>query len=116
VALIPAPAPLTRGAGGFPGKSDGHPPQPDPTEDGPHSTDRTLGKAKLPPAIKRQPNWREVREGAMDELAYFHQIDAATLIHGALFMMLWLGGIVALDYWVGALRSDSPRRGPGRPT
>ena len=23
----------------------------------------------------------------MDELAYFHQMDAATLIHGALFMM-----------------------------
>jgi hypothetical protein len=51
----------------------------------------------------------------MDELAYFHQMDAPTLIHGALFMMLWVGGIVAIDYWVGARRSDSPRRGGGRP-
>jgi len=83
----------------------------EPADDGPHSTDLALGKAKLPPAIKR----REVREWAMDELAYFYQMDAATLIHGALFMMLWVGGIVALDYWVGARRSDSPRRGPGRP-
>jgi hypothetical protein len=24
----------------------------------------------------------------MDDLAYFHQVDAATLIHGALFMLL----------------------------
>jgi hypothetical protein len=30
VTLIPAPAPLTRGAGGFPSKSDGHPLQPRP--------------------------------------------------------------------------------------
>jgi hypothetical protein len=51
----------------------------------------------------------------MDELAYFHQMDAATLSQGALSMMLWVGGIVAIDYWVGARRSDSPRRGTGRP-
>jgi hypothetical protein len=38
----------------------------------------------------------------------------ATLIHGALFMMLWVGGIVAIDYWVGA--RDSARRGTGHPT
>ena len=49
-------------------------------------------------------------------LAYFHQIDVPTLIHVALFMMLWVGGIVAIDYWVGARRSDPPRRGTGRPT
>ena len=42
----------------------------------------------------------------MEELAYFHQMDAATLIQGVLFMMLW----------VGARRSDPPRRGTGRPT
>jgi hypothetical protein len=52
----------------------------------------------------------------MDELAYFHQMDAATLIRVALFMMLWAVGIIAIDYWVGARRSDSPRRGTGRPT
>jgi hypothetical protein len=52
----------------------------------------------------------------MDELAYFHQMDVATLVHGALFLLLWAGGIVAIDYWVGARRSDSPRRGTGRPT
>jgi len=52
----------------------------------------------------------------MEELAYFHQMDAATLIQGVLFMMLWVGGIVASDYWVGARRSDPPRRGTGRPT
>ena len=33
----------------------------------------------------------------MDEFAYFHQMDVATLIHVALFMMLWVGGIVAID-------------------
>jgi hypothetical protein len=42
----------------------------------------------------------------MDGLAYFHQVDVATLIYGVLFMMLWVGG----------RRSDSPRRGTGRPT
>jgi hypothetical protein len=52
----------------------------------------------------------------MDEFAYFHQVDIATLIRGALFMMLWVGGIIAIDHWVGARRSDSPRRGTGRPT
>jgi hypothetical protein len=52
----------------------------------------------------------------MDELAYFHQMDVATLIYGVLFLLLWAGGIVALDYWVGARRSDSSRRGTGRPT
>ena len=52
----------------------------------------------------------------MDELAYFHQMDLATLIYGALFLMLWAGGIVDIDYWVGARRSDSPRRGTARPT
>ena len=46
----------------------------------------------------------------------FHQVDVTTLVDGALFMMLWVGGIVAIDYWVGARRSDSPRRGTGRPT
>jgi hypothetical protein len=44
----------------------------------------------------------------MDELAYFQQMDAAALVHGALFMMLWAGGIVSIDYWVGGRRSDSP--------
>ena len=52
----------------------------------------------------------------MDELAYFHQMDIATLLHVVLFMMLWVGGIVAIDYWVGTRRSDSLRRGTGRPT
>ena len=52
----------------------------------------------------------------MDELAYFHQMDVPTLIHVALFMTLWVGSIVAIDYWVGARSSDSPRRGTGRPT
>ena len=63
----------------------------------------------------RQPSRRDVGEAVMDELAYFHQMDAATLSQGALSMMLF-GGIVAIDYWVGARRSDSPRRGTGRPT
>jgi hypothetical protein len=53
---------------------------------------------------RRQPCRRECQVGAMDELAYFHQMDAATLIHGALFMMLWVSGIVAIDYWVGPRR------------
>jgi hypothetical protein len=48
--------------------------------------------------------WWGVKEGAMDELAYFHQIDVPTLIHVALFITLWVGGIVAIDYWVGARR------------
>jgi hypothetical protein len=52
----------------------------------------------------------------MDELAYFHQMDVATLIYGVLFMMVWVGGIVAIDYWVSARRPDSPRSGTGRPT
>jgi hypothetical protein len=52
----------------------------------------------------------------MDELAYFHRMEVAPLIHGALFLLLWAGGIVAIDYWVGARHSDSPRRGTGRPT
>ena len=43
----------------------------------------------------------------MDEFAYFHQMDVATLIHGALFMMLWAGGIVAIDRWVSARRMSS---------
>jgi hypothetical protein len=30
----------------------------------------------------------------MDEFAYFYHMDAATLIHGALFMMLWVGGMM----------------------
>jgi hypothetical protein len=42
----------------------------------------------------------------MDEFAYFHQMDAAMLIRGALFMMLWVGGIVAIDRWVGAQRTS----------
>ena len=52
----------------------------------------------------------------MDEFAYFHQTDVPTLIHVVLFMMLWIGGIVAIDYWAGAKRSDSPRQGTARPT
>jgi hypothetical protein len=52
----------------------------------------------------------------VDEFGYVHQVDVATLIDGALFMMLWVGGIVAIDYWVGARRSDSARRGTGNPT
>ena len=43
-------------------------------------------------------------KGAMDEFAYFHQMDVPTLIHVALFMTLWVGDIVAIDYWVGARR------------
>ena len=50
----------------------------------------------------------------MDELAYFHQMDVATLIYGVLF--IWIGGIVAIDYWVRAPGSDSPQSGTGRPT
>jgi hypothetical protein len=42
----------------------------------------------------------------MDEFAYLHQMDVAKLIRGALFMMLWVGGVVAIDYWVGAPRAD----------
>ena len=52
----------------------------------------------------------------MDELAYFHQMDLATLIYGALFLMLWAGGIVAIDYWVGARRSVSGPARDGDPT
>ncbi len=52
----------------------------------------------------------------MDEFAYFHQMDVPTLIHVALFMMLWVGGIAAIDYWAGARRSDSTRQGTARPT
>jgi hypothetical protein len=43
----------------------------------------------------------------MDEFAYFHQMDAATLMRGSLFMMLWVGGIVAIDRWVSARRTSS---------
>jgi len=46
-------------------------------------------------------------KGAMDEFAYFHQMDVPTLIHVALFMMLWVGGIVAIDYWASARRSET---------
>lgn len=52
----------------------------------------------------------------MDELAYFHQMDVAALIHGALLLLVWAGGTVAIDYWVGARRSNPPRRGTGSPT
>ena len=55
-------------------------------------------------------------EGAMDEFAYFHQVDVPTLIHVVLFMMLWVGGIVAIDYWASSRRSDSTRQGTARPT
>ena len=52
----------------------------------------------------------------MDEFGYVHQVDVATLIDGALFMMLWVGGIVAIDYWVGAGRSVSGPARDGDPT
>jgi hypothetical protein len=40
----------------------------------------------------------------MDDFAYFHGTDVAMLVPVALFMMLWVGGIVAIDYWVSARR------------
>jgi hypothetical protein len=43
-------------------------------------------------------------------------MDVPTLIHVVLFMMIWIGGIVAIDYWASALRSDSTQRGTARPT
>jgi hypothetical protein len=46
----------------------------------------------------------------MDELAYFHWTDAATLIRVALSMMLWVCGLVAIDRWAGARRPDLNRR------
>jgi hypothetical protein len=51
----------------------------------------------------------------MDEFAYFHWTDAATLIRVVLFMMLWVCGLVAIDRWVGARRPDLSRgsRRPG---
>jgi len=49
----------------------------------------------------------------MDEFAYFHQMDVPTLIHVALFMMLWVGGIVAIEYWASARRSET-RQGTAR--
>ena len=49
----------------------------------------------------------------MDEFAYFHQVDVPTLIHVVLF---WVGGVVAVDYWVSARRSDSTRQGKARHT
>jgi hypothetical protein len=51
----------------------------------------------------------------MDELAYFHQMDIATLLHVVLFMMLWVGGMVAIDYWVGAPRTFPWGRGQPLP-
>ena len=42
----------------------------------------------------------------MDEFAYFDQIDVATLTHVAVFMLLWAGGIVAIDRWVRARRTS----------
>jgi hypothetical protein len=45
----------------------------------------------------------------MDEFAYFHGTDVATLIPVALFITLWVCGIVAIDYWVSARRSDLNR-------
>jgi hypothetical protein len=47
----------------------------------------------------------------MDEFAYFHWTDIATLIPVVLSMMLWVCGAVAIDYWVSARRSDLPTRG-----
>jgi hypothetical protein len=41
----------------------------------------------------------------MDEFAYFHGTDVAALIAVALFMTLWVCGIVAIDCWVTARRS-----------
>ena len=40
----------------------------------------------------------------MDDFAYFHGTDVVTLVRVALFMMLWVCGIVAIDYWVNARR------------
>jgi hypothetical protein len=42
----------------------------------------------------------------MDEFAYFHQTDVATLIHVVLFAMLWVRSIVAIDRWVSARRAE----------
>ena len=47
---------------------------------------------------------------AMDEFAYFHWTDITTLIPVALFIMLWVGGLVAIDRWVGSRRPDLQRR------
>jgi hypothetical protein len=49
----------------------------------------------------------------MDDFAYFHGTDVATLIPVALFVMLWVGGIFAIDHWVSARRPDF--RGLHRP-
>jgi hypothetical protein len=62
--------------------------------------------------IAKKPGGRSGRGGAMDEFAYLHQMDVARLMEGALFMMLWVGCVVAIDYWVRARRSDTTRRGP----
>ena len=40
----------------------------------------------------------------MDEFAYFHQTNVATLIHVALFATFWVCSIVAIDRWVSARR------------
>jgi hypothetical protein len=45
----------------------------------------------------------------MDEFAYFHQADLATLIHVVLFAMFWVCSIVAIDRWVSARRPDLHR-------
>jgi hypothetical protein len=50
----------------------------------------------------------------MDEFAYFHSTDIATLIPVAAFMMVWVCGLVAIDRWVGARRPDL-QRGSHRP-
>jgi hypothetical protein len=50
----------------------------------------------------------------MDDFAYFHWTDVATLIPVVLFMMVWVCGLVAIDRWVSARRSDL-NRGSRRP-
>jgi hypothetical protein len=42
----------------------------------------------------------------MDEFAYFHQTDVATLIHVALIATFWACSVVAIDHWVSAPHPD----------
>jgi hypothetical protein len=47
----------------------------------------------------------------MDEFASFNESFELALVAVLLLMALWGSAIVAIDYWVWAGRSDSPRRG-----
>jgi hypothetical protein len=46
----------------------------------------------------------------MDEFAFFNENFVLALI-AVLLMAMWGCAIVAIDYWVWAARSDSPRGG-----